>query len=125
MAAYVAGFRHAAHSPTPLGVAGQAWILEGISERRWTIAVPNLLARSKIPGIDRAVSCLALHAEADIGHCARARARLARITDPRDQTAILHNARLTIETWGLVGREIVRSESRAPAFSAPQPSIAM
>ncbi len=111
MAAYVAGIQHAASSPTPAGVAGQAWILEGISERRWGLAVERLLSRSRIPGIGEAVSCLALHAEADIGHCERARARLRRIEDPRDQTAILHNARWTIETWGLVGHEILRREA--------------
>lgn len=116
MAAYVAGIRHAASSPTPAGVAGRAWILEGISERRWGLAVERLLSRSRIPGIGEAVSCLALHAEADIGHCERARARLRRIEDPRDQTAILHNARWTIKTWGLVGHEILRREASSPAI---------
>lgn len=105
MSAYVAGIWNAALGPAPLGVAGQAYMLEGISELCWVRATSNLVAARRIPGIEHAVFCLREHGELDVGHCAKARSRLRRITDPRDQAAIVFNARLTIETWGRIGHE--------------------
>lgn len=108
MAAYIACFQHAARGPAPLGVAGQAFILEGVGVQLWGDAVETLIARSPIPEIADAVVFLRRHAVIDVEHCARARERLARLEDPRDRAAIVYNARATVESWGRIGHDILR-----------------
>lgn len=63
---------------------GAAYALEFMSMSRAQLAANNLQARGAIPGIDRAVSFLAGHGEADAGHVALLANVLARLDDPRD-----------------------------------------
>jgi len=108
MSAYLAVFRHAAVGRTPLGVSGQAYMLEGLGPLLWAKTVENLRRRSNIPNIAQAVYCLASHAEVDRHHREEARRRLVGFTDRRDYDAIVFNARATIDTWGGLSFDIIR-----------------
>jgi hypothetical protein len=108
MAAYVATIRHASLGPAPVGVWGQAYVLEGVSAKLWAGAVKNLVERSGIPNVENAVYCLKQHAITDVGHRGEDQARLRLFTDPEDRAAIVFNARATHESWGRVGQDIVR-----------------
>ena len=55
---------------------------------RAQLAANNLRARGAIPGIDRAVSFLGGHGEADAGHVALLADVLARLDDPEDADEI-------------------------------------
>jgi hypothetical protein len=63
---------------------GAAYALEFMSMSRAQLAASNLRTRGAIPGIERAVSFLAGHGDADAGHVALLADVLARLDDPRD-----------------------------------------
>jgi hypothetical protein len=67
---------------------GAAYALEFMSMSRARLAANNLQARGEIPGIDRAVSFLAGHGDADVGHVALLADVLARLDDPQDAEEI-------------------------------------
>lgn len=107
MNAYLAVLRHTARSQTPIGVWGQAYVLEGLTHTFWEPALKAIRAKSIIPNIDNAAYCVDGHVVADRGHRAEARRRLALLDDPRDQEALLFNARATMETWGNLTHELL------------------
>jgi hypothetical protein len=74
---------------------GTAYILEALSARRAPIAVQNILAKSRIPGIEGAVTFLQGHGEADQDHIAHLASVLRAFTDPEDAEAILRSAKST------------------------------
>jgi hypothetical protein len=67
---------------------GAAYALEFMSMSRAQLAANNLRTRGAIPGIDRAVSFLAGHGDADAGHVALLADVLARLDDPADAEEI-------------------------------------
>lgn len=74
---------------------GTAYVLEALSARRAPIAMQNILAKSRIPGIEGAVTFLRGHGEADQDHIAHLASVLRAFTDPEDAEAILRSAKST------------------------------
>ena len=74
---------------------GTAYVLEALSARRAPIAVQNLLAKSRIPGIEGAMRFLKGHGEADQDHIRELATKLRSFTDPEDTEAILRSAKNT------------------------------
>jgi hypothetical protein len=93
--AYVFSHRFEAHMGSGVAFLGTAYVLEALSARRAGFAARNLLAKSRIAGIERAVTFLQAHAEEDQGHLAHLAATLRGFTEPEDRDAILHSARST------------------------------
>jgi Iron-containing redox enzyme len=93
--AYVFGHRFEADMGSGAAFLGTAYILEALSASRASRAAQNLLARSRIPGIEGAVTFLRAHGEEDIGHIARLATLLRGFTDAADIEAILRSARRT------------------------------
>jgi hypothetical protein len=89
--AYVAWSRALADAGSP-AYLGAAYMLEGISFRRAGIAAARLRARAKIAGIDRAVSFLEGHGDADVAHIATLERALCVVDDPLHQAEILASA---------------------------------
>jgi hypothetical protein len=89
--AYVQWSRAMAEEGSP-AFLGAAYTLELISMHRAKVAAENLRARAAIPHIERAVSFLEGHGDADVGHIAVLHEVLGRIGDPADQSAILLSA---------------------------------
>jgi len=87
VSAYVEWSRSLAQSGSP-GYLGAAYTLEFISARRAGMAAKNLRVRAGIPGIDRALSFLEGHGDADIGHIAALHDLLIRIDHQEDREAI-------------------------------------
>jgi pyrroloquinoline quinone (PQQ) biosynthesis protein C len=71
---------------------GAAYTLEIISMHRAKVAADNLRARKAMPGVERAVSFLEGHGDADVGHIALVTELLRSVKDPRDQAAITLSA---------------------------------
>jgi hypothetical protein len=67
---------------------GTAYTLEFISLHRAKRAAENLRSRRKIPNIDRALSFLEGHGDADLEHVARLADLLRQVSDASDQAAI-------------------------------------
>lgn len=86
--AYNAYSYFVATSNHPIGISGQAFILEGFSEKIGPIILNHLIERSKIPNITDAVSFIEAHAKADVGHMASLRNILRIIVDEDDKHAI-------------------------------------
>jgi hypothetical protein len=93
--AYVFSHRFEARMGSGVAFLGTAYVLEALSARRAGRAARNLLARSRIPGIEGAVTFLRAHGEEDQGHIALLAATLRGFTEPDDQEAVLHSARST------------------------------
>jgi thiaminase len=89
--AYVSFGRAMASVGSPAYI-GAAYVLEGTSLRLAGRAAQRLQARAAIPGIGRALSFLAAHAEADVQHVAALEDALCVVVDPADQAAILTSA---------------------------------
>ena len=92
VSAYVAQGRALAEAGSP-GFLGAAYVLEFISAHRAKMAAENLRGRAEIPGIDRALSFLEGHGEADSRHLASLEKVLARIEDPQDEEDVVLAAR--------------------------------
>lgn len=86
--AYVSFARALASVGSPAYI-GAAYMLEGISLRLAGQAAKSLRARAAIPGIGRALSFLAAHAEADVLHVATLEDALCVVEDAAEQAAIL------------------------------------
>lgn len=93
--AYIFGHRFEAEMGSGAAFLGTAYVLEALSARRAGSTVRNLLLRSQIPGIERAVSFLRSHGEEDQGHIAQLAGILRGFRDPVDTEAILRSARRT------------------------------
>lgn len=93
--AYIFGHRFEAEMGTGAAFLGTAYVLEALSARRASSTVRNLLARSRIPGIEGAVTFLRAHGEEDLGHIAQLATLLRGFTDPADADTILRSARRT------------------------------
>lgn len=91
--AYVEQSRCLAEAGSP-GYLGAAYTLEFISAHRAKLAANNLRTRGSIANIDRAVSFLDGHGEADTGHIALLDEVLTRIDEPQDQDDIALAAKL-------------------------------
>ena len=91
--AYVEQSRSLAEAGSP-GYLGAAYTLEFISAHRAKLAANNLRSRAGIANIDKAVTFLDGHGDADTGHVALLEEVLARIEDPQDQDDINLAARL-------------------------------
>ena len=90
--AYVFSHRFEAHLGSGVAFLGTAYVLEALSARRAGLAARNLLTRSRIPGIEGAVTFLRAHGEEDQGHLAHLVATLRGFTEPDDVDAVLHSA---------------------------------
>ena len=93
--AYIFGHRFEVEMGSGAAFLGTAYVLEALSARRASSTVRNLLLRSRIPGIERAVTFLQAHGEEDRGHIDRLAALLPGFTAPEDTEAILRSARRT------------------------------
>ena len=93
--AYIFGHRFEAEMGSGAAFLGTAYVLEALSARRASLTVQNLLERSRIPGIQKAVTFLRAHGEEDLGHIDRLAAILRGFTDSADADAILRSARRT------------------------------
>jgi hypothetical protein len=78
---------------------GAAYALEFISMQRARTAADNLRARGTIPNIERAVSFLAGHGDADVDHVARLEDVLGRIDDDADRAALRLSAAILRELY--------------------------
>jgi pyrroloquinoline quinone (PQQ) biosynthesis protein C len=77
-----------ATSHNPIGIFGESYILEGLSEIVGPVIFRNLREKSKIANIENAISFIESHAEADIGHMQSLRNSLEKVTDENDKYAI-------------------------------------
>ena len=93
--AYVLCHRFQAEQGSGVAFLGTAYVLEALSARRAPATVQNLLARSRIPGIGRAVTFLRAHGEADQDHISSLTAILRGFSEAEEALAILHSARST------------------------------
>lgn len=93
--AYVLYHRFQAEQGSGAAFLGTAYLLEALSARRAPAAARNLLARSRIPGIGRAVTFLRGHGEADQDHVRSLGAILRGFSGAEEVFAILHSARST------------------------------
>jgi len=93
--AYVLCHRFQAEQGSGAAFLGTAYVLEALSARRAPAAAQNLLARSPIPGIGRAVTFLRAHGEADQDHLGGLAAILRGFSEAEESLAILHSARST------------------------------
>jgi len=93
--AYVAMVRFTGRSRRPIGLMGVGFLLEGVSEKLGTQTADNLRARSKIPGIEKALSFVDSHGSTDVGHMEEGRKALRTIEDPNDRAAVLLCAQCT------------------------------
>jgi len=93
--AYIFGHRFEAEMGSGAAFLGTAYVLEKLSARRASSTVQNLLSRSRIAGIEKAVTFLRAHGEEDLGHIARLAALLLDFSDRTDTEAILRSARRT------------------------------
>jgi pyrroloquinoline quinone (PQQ) biosynthesis protein C len=93
--AYVAWVRFLARSPYPSAYLGTAYVLESLSVARAGRAAAALVAAARIPNIDRAVTYLLGHADADGGHVETLEALLAPVEDEAEIDAIATSARTT------------------------------
>lgn len=93
--AYISTHRFEAQQGCGAAFLGTAYVLEALSARRAPVAVQNLLRRSRIRGVEGAVTFLRGHAEADGGHIDRLAGVLRGFTAKSDAEAIVRSARRT------------------------------
>jgi pyrroloquinoline quinone (PQQ) biosynthesis protein C len=74
---------------------GAAYALEFVSMHRAKVAADNLRAAKTIGEVERAVSFLDGHGEADAGHVALMREVIARVDNPCEEEAIVLSAAVT------------------------------
>lgn len=93
--AYVLGHRFQAEQGSGAAFLGTAYVLEALSARRAPATVENLLKRSRIPGIGRAVTFLRAHGEEDQDHIGDLATILRGFSEAAEIEVILHSARST------------------------------
>ena len=86
-------------SANPIALFGEAYILEGFSEKIFPITVKNLETHSQIPNIKQAMWFIVSHGEADVGHMESLRNVLGKITDENDKKAILLCAEVVAQVY--------------------------
>jgi pyrroloquinoline quinone (PQQ) biosynthesis protein C len=92
VAAYIRWNLFTAQSDHPEAFLGTAFMLERLASARGARSVANLIERSPIPNIERAVSFLKHHGELDDGHVEHLTAVLNGVSSSAEQEAILHSA---------------------------------
>ena len=93
--AYISGHRFEAQMGSGAAFLGTAYVLEALSARRAPRIVRNLVAKSRIAGIEKGVTFLRAHGEEDRDHIERLATILRGFGDPADTEAILRSARRT------------------------------
>ena len=93
--AYVAWNHFQVEAGSPLAFLGTAYVLEALSQARAATAAAELVARRRIPGIERAVRFLRGHADADEGHLDVLRGLFTRLDSSADGPAIRLSAAVT------------------------------
>ncbi len=93
--AYNSWIQAATAGQHPAAFLGSAYILEGLAVKRAGVVARALKAAGHIPAIDKAVTFLELHAEADIDHVDDLERILARFDDPVERDAIVMTAAAT------------------------------
>lgn len=88
----------------PVGFFGMVLVLEGTSVQLATQAANALQEKHHLPG--RAFSYLLSHGELDISHVDFYRKLMNRISDPEDQQAIIHCARVMYRLYGDIFRAL-------------------
>jgi pyrroloquinoline quinone (PQQ) biosynthesis protein C len=114
VAAYVAWNRYTVESGSPTAFLGTAYVLEALAVHRAGEAAQNLVERSGIPRIRKAVTFLRGHAGADVEHLAELAATLRGLTAPEEREAILLSARTTRALYAGLFSEEPRRYARGP-----------
>jgi pyrroloquinoline quinone (PQQ) biosynthesis protein C len=99
VAAYNAYSKFVVKSSSPVAILGEAFMLEGISQRYGTSMAQNLAGRSGIPDVANAVSFLKGHGHTDQGHMAELRHVLELIADERDWESIVLCAKVVSQLY--------------------------
>ena len=99
VAAYNAYSKFVVKSSSPVAILGEAFMLEGISQRYGTSMAQNLARRSGIPNVANAVSFLKGHGHTDQGHMAELRHVLELISDEHDWESILLCAKVVSQLY--------------------------
>ena len=97
--AYNAYSKFVVKSSTAVGILGQAFMLEGISQRYGTPMARNLREKSGIANVRHAVSFLAGHGDADQEHMAELRHVIHLIANERDLNAVVLCAQVTSQLY--------------------------
>ncbi len=97
----------------PVGFFGMVFVLEGTSAQLATRAAENLQAALRLP--KQAFSYLLSHGSLDIGHVDFFKRLMNRLTDPADQAAVVHCAKVVYRLYGEVFAALPH-----PAQSSPQ-----
>ncbi|MDI1446640.1 iron-containing redox enzyme family protein [Polyangium sp. 6x1] len=95
VAAYIAWNQFQVDAGSPLAFLGTAYVLEALSQARAGTTAAHLVARRRIPGIERGVRFLRGHADADEGHTSVLRGLFARIESEGDRRAVKLSAAVT------------------------------
>lgn len=95
VSAYNSWIRAATAGRHPTAFLGSAYMLEGLAVKRAGHVARDLVAAGRIPGIEKAVSFLDLHAEADIDHVDDMERLLASLDDAVERDAITMTAAAT------------------------------
>ncbi|AOS95880.1 TENA/THI-4/PQQC family protein [Microbulbifer aggregans] len=90
----------------PLGFFGMVHVLEGTSIQLADSAAGAIAESLQLP--EKAFSYLRSHGALDIGHVEFFKGLMNRITDPADQQAIIHSARVIYRLYGDIFREVER-----------------
>jgi pyrroloquinoline quinone (PQQ) biosynthesis protein C len=97
--AYNAYSKFVVRSSNAVAILGQAFMLEGISQRYGTPMARNLSEKSGIPNARNAVSFLAGHGDADQEHMAELRRVIHSISDERDLDAVVLCAKVVSQLY--------------------------
>ncbi|MDI3283786.1 iron-containing redox enzyme family protein [Polyangium sp. 15x6] len=105
--AYIAWNRFQVEAGSPLAFLGTAYVLEALSQARAGTTAAHLVARRRIPGIERAVRFLSGHADADEEHTEVLRGLFERIESAEDRRAVTLSAAVTAALYPgmFAGRE--------------------
>jgi pyrroloquinoline quinone (PQQ) biosynthesis protein C len=97
--AYNAYSKFVVKSSNAVALLGQAFMLEGISQRYGTPMARNLSERSEIPNAPNAVTFLAGHGDADQEHMAELRQVITLITNEGDLDALVLCAQVVSQLY--------------------------
>jgi thiaminase len=115
VAAYIAWNSFTVECGSPVAFMGTAYVLEALSAARAAETVKNLVARSGIPNIKRAVVFLRGHADADTGHVEQLGRSLAALAEsPSDRRDVLLSAMITRATYAKLMAGITPAPPRPP-----------
>lgn len=118
VAAYIAWNAFTVASGSPVAFLGTAYVLEALSVARAAETAKNLVAQSGIPGIERAVTFLRGHADADTDHVEQLGRRLiALVRSPSDRHDVLLSATITRATYAKLMAGITPAPPRPPERS--------